>query len=551
MDRDLGKVGERIAAAWCSNTGGMVVNQSDDEDKRGWDLLVEFTLKDEETEVAGAPPDRDFREVKSFIQVRSKNSQYGRVSLKVSNWEYLATGTLDPTFVLVLEFDEKERPQRAFLIHVGAEIIEQVLRRIRKLLGEGTQLHEEEMSVRYGEEERLEDESGRAIRAVIVQSIEGNPLQYRTRKRRYLTEIGYEGAALHVQGHAEVPSDYEGSPEDFIADLSVGLEPSLDLEVDEAKDLRFDDPAAISSFPDRINVKPDHETEKVKLIFSTGRYNREQVRTDWYVPGELMSEVPAEKRKFRFSLPHADIVLAGGYNPFSLKIDLPPDKKPVSLSSLQPLARLILFLRDASEDEQQFKITLRNPSKSPSEVEWGVFHGGNIQVGENLGVAAERNRNTWKVWKDADAQNRVEMSLSHLLEYWVVYEGLAKALRGRERPFYIEYGCQPSYEEALETSTPRVAVPQHFVLRTATHILVFGIVLTGEPTFEGEKEELYHYSLRPEETEVVYRGVFGKGEAIPFGSEMEIRELCAERVSETDAYVQMLEPAEDYEIDAH
>lgn len=526
----------------------MAVNETD-EDKKGWDYLVEFTLSEDEAEAAGAPHDRDFREVKTFVQVKSTDSQRRRVSIKLSNWKYLVAGTPHPCFILVLEFDEKDEPQRAFLIHVGEDLIERALKQLRELSKEGDPLHEHEMSVTYGETERLEDESGHELREMICKTIEGHPLRYRSWKRRYLTEVGYEGGSVRVQGSAEIPDDYEGTPEDFVADLSVGLEPSIDLEVDRAQDLRFGDPAD-SSFPDRIRLSPKHETEEVKLVFSTGRFTREIVNADWYVPGEIMSEVPEEKRKFRFSLSHADIILASGHNPFSLKINLPPDDKPVSLSSLQPLARLVLFLRDVNQEEQQFKITLRNPAKDPSEVEWGVFQGGNIQVGENLGIAAERIRNTWRVWKAADVQDRVKMSLSHLLENWIIYEGIAKALRGGERPFYLEYACQPSYEEALETSTPRVAVPQHFVLGTATHTLVFGLVLIGQPNSEGKKDDLYHYSLCSEETEVVYRGVFGNEEDLPFGSEMEIRELCAERFSETDAYVQILEPAEDYEIDA-
>ncbi|MFB6286084.1 MAG: hypothetical protein ABEK03_05865 [Candidatus Bipolaricaulia bacterium] len=545
MDRDVGDLGEKVAEMWCDQAG-MTANRSY-EDERGWDCLAEFTLTEDESKTAVRPHDRDLRGVKAFVQVKSTNSRRGRVSIKLSNWKYLATETLHPCFILVLEFDGEDEPQRAYLIHVGEDLIERILQRLREVSEEDTQLHETSTSVSYGEEERLENESGHALRAAIVETIEGNPIRYKAWKRRCLTEVGYEGATVRVQGQAELPSDYEGDPEGFIADLSAGLQSSLDLEVDEAQDLRFGDPATLSSFPDHIRLSPDHETEEVKLIFSAGRYTRERINANLYRPSELMEKVPAGKRKLRFSMPYADLVVAEDAQPLRFDVNLPPKDTPVALADLQPLAKLILFFQEMYEENQDFTIKVSDLSGNPSEGTIGAFSGGNFRAEETLGIAARRIRNTWRVWKALDEQDQVKVTMPHILENWKEYLLLKKALRGEEVPVSLEYGLFKPYKEICGTPNPTVAIPEPFILITSTHGLIVGVVLMGEPESLGRKEGLDHYELSAEKTDVVYKDTFLEGEETPFDDAMEIRELCAERIDEEGFFVHITAPADQRE----
>ncbi|MCS3651815.1 hypothetical protein [Salinibacter ruber] len=546
MSRDVGALGERTVATWCSQAG-MAVNSSD-EDKRGWYHLIEFTLTDEETEITGAPPDRDFREVKSFVQVKSTDSQGERVSIKLSNWKYLTTGTHHPCFILRLEFDGEDEPQRAYLIHVGEGLIEKVLKRLREVSGEDTQLHETYMSVTYGEEESLENESGHALRAAIVETIAGNPIRYKEWKRSHLTEVGYEGATLRVQGHAEVPSDYEGSPEEFIADLSAGLQSSIDLEVDEAQDLRFDDPTTLSSFPDQIRLNHKPETEKVKLIFSAGRYTRERITVDLYRPDEFIKEVPDGKRKIRFSMAGADLILAEGNQPLILNMKLPTEAT-LPLADLQPVAKLVLFLQEMYDKDQQFTVEVRDLTETSSgdgKHEIVRLSGSNFQPKATLEMLAHRIRNAWKVWKDLDMQGQVEMTVPHILENWEEYCLLKKAFRSEEVPVSLEYGLYKTYEEIYGTATPTVAIPHPFILEAATHGLIAGLVLIGEPEALGKKEGLHHYELVAKDTEIVYSDTFLKDAETPFNDVMEIRELCAERMEDESIFVHITTPPDEY-----
>ncbi|WP_251961172.1 DUF4365 domain-containing protein [Salinibacter ruber] len=545
MDRDVGDLGEKVAEMWC-NQAGMTANRSY-EDERGWDCLTEFTLTEDESKTAVRPHDRDLRGVKAFVQVKSTDSRRGRVSIKLSNWKYLATETLHPCFILVLGFDGENEPQRAYLTHVGEHLIERVLQRLREVSGEDTQLHKKSMSVTYGEEERLENESGQALRTAIVETIAGNPIQYNTWKKSYLTEVGYEGATLRVQGHAEVPSDYEGSPEEFIADLSIGLESSIELEVDEAQDLRFGDPESLPSFPDQISMTPDHETEEVKLVLSARGYSymRERVTAELYRPTELMGKVPRGERKLRLSVPHANIILAQGAQPLRVDVNFPPESVAVPLVDLQPLAKLILFFRQMYDEGQQFTVELHNLSVTRSAFEMGALPGEDFQPEKTLEMACRRIRNAWKVWKALDMENHVEVTVPHLLERWKEYYLLKQVFRGESIPVTLEYGLYESYEEIRGTPDPTVAIPYPLILATPTHEAIAGLVLVGDPELLGEKNGLHHYRLHADNKKIVYSDTFLEGGGTPFDDIMEIRELCAERVEDESIFVHITTPPDE------
>ena len=126
--RNLGEMGERTLGLWASQVG-ISANKSDP-DKTGWDFFLELPLELDASETVTVPLDKVARSIQCLVQVKSTDRQPKQRQVKLSNWQKMVMSPL-PAFFLVLEFDGKDRCQRAYLVHVGAEHIRRVLKRLR------------------------------------------------------------------------------------------------------------------------------------------------------------------------------------------------------------------------------------------------------------------------------------------------------------------------------------------------------------------------------------------------------------------------------------
>lgn len=125
--RDLGAVSESIVQKWAAEAG-CVANKAM-RDRTGWDFIFEVPP---EPPLRATPLDRQRAETQCFIQVKASDNTSGRRSVRLSNWKRLIQTPL-PAFFLILEFDGKNDPQRAYLVHVWEGHIRRVTERLRRI----------------------------------------------------------------------------------------------------------------------------------------------------------------------------------------------------------------------------------------------------------------------------------------------------------------------------------------------------------------------------------------------------------------------------------
>lgn len=123
MRKDVGKLGEKAFGLICQQAG-LLVHQPD-QDLLGWDFLVEDPCDASQLpeSLDKAPPPLEFR-----VQVKSTDGPTRRVSISLAQMLRLATLQM-PVFFCVLAFNGQQLPVRAFLIHLGEEIIARTLAR--------------------------------------------------------------------------------------------------------------------------------------------------------------------------------------------------------------------------------------------------------------------------------------------------------------------------------------------------------------------------------------------------------------------------------------
>lgn len=226
--RDLGLMGENTFSLWCADAG-LVPNPSN-VDKTGWDFFVEFPF---EKEVTSFPIHRPAFECK--VQVKSTDKTDRRLQITLSNLRRLVTGQM-PAFLVFIEFDGKEVAQRAFVVHVDNELITKVLRKLHKIeQSEGeNKFHKRKMTIRYGDENRLEKANGDFLRRYFEDSIGDDISDYISKKRNHLEKAGYE------EGFKQITFQTKGEENlKKLIDVSLGVAEEVELSSLSGMDIRF------------------------------------------------------------------------------------------------------------------------------------------------------------------------------------------------------------------------------------------------------------------------------------------------------------------------
>ena len=126
MPRNLGKMGESCLLQWASEIG-IVANRSS-EDMTGWDYILEFPVESD----PNVPVDVQAPPTACLVQVKSTGNRRRRNSVRLSNW-YRFVSSPYPAFFLILEYQNDNKVRNAYLVHVGEDIISNVIERLRKL----------------------------------------------------------------------------------------------------------------------------------------------------------------------------------------------------------------------------------------------------------------------------------------------------------------------------------------------------------------------------------------------------------------------------------
>jgi hypothetical protein len=358
--RDVGAMGENTLRMWAAQRG--ITANKVEQDQTGWDFLLEFPISKHSPGIT-LPLDREPFPLKCLVQVKASDQQRRSWGIKLDNWIHLVKNPL-PTFFLVLEFDEQDDCQRAFLVHVDETYIRRVLQRLREEhINPTAELHEIHLSISYGEADALPSLNGRGLADTILTYVGSKPEEYSTTKMRLVEIVGYEDGNKRVSGHIAIPESVTDVRE-YLVDFALGLVPRLDIANGEVRDVRFGltSPEPLHTFSEGGAIEAVRESiGRGTVLLSTLDGKREyRIDTETYGPSLPGVEVSKEYLKFRFAAPYLDFILyPKPVNRVTFHYELPNPGEPQNIEKLRPISEVISFLHDTREKGEELRFLIQ------------------------------------------------------------------------------------------------------------------------------------------------------------------------------------------------
>jgi hypothetical protein len=337
-----GKTGERLLGVWASQAK-MSYNPSLEEDKNGWDSILEFELENN-----SLPRDKTFNHIKCFIQVKTTKSANIQDDITLSNWENMLKNPL-PFFILGIKLDENENPIELFLTHINEAWIGKIIKRLREN-GNQKKLNKQTMSYKPNLSDKVEIISGHAIKERIIMEMKGSMNDYIFQKNQWLNTVGYEDYS------GEVKFNIIGSKNDII-DFSIGLKKSIEVSQCSIKeDIRFGIPGNETSFDNGL-IEINPPGIDVKVQFTNDYYNLVSFGK-LFDPSNFLGKVPISDSKIKIETQFFDLILSEGQQ-FSINIKGDLRKVHRDLNSLYDYSKFILLLHGITENAK-FIISLQD-----------------------------------------------------------------------------------------------------------------------------------------------------------------------------------------------
>lgn len=345
----LGRLGETAFTSLCL-TAGLTINSSSFMDMTGWDCYVEFPFNQHDY----LPQDLLPTPIECKIQVKSTDGRERKNDITLSNLNRFITTKL-PTFYCFIEFDGKDTPQAIYLVHIGKEIIEKTLKKIRKLeaKGCGDKLNKKKLRIKYEDADRLKSIDGMELKVAIEKYIPDGMKEYIEGKNHILNTVGFEDGKYQAK-ITMIGNDPMGD----ILDLTLGLRKEIDISRFTSYHKRF---GILSGVPNidcfgEGTISIDSSPLEVTLKFKENKFSSGiRFAAQLYIP-PFSQELLREHGKFR---------VASRF--FELIFELDKVKKFSILPYLDeesPLRELVNFLNLLSIFEKSSKtITLEIESQ--------------------------------------------------------------------------------------------------------------------------------------------------------------------------------------------
>ena len=350
MSRDVGALGESHFEAWCHHSG-LVPNRVT-YDKRGWDYDVSFPSQ----HLASIPIDLQPPELCCRVQVKSTDQASDYVTVRLVNWRYLVQSPL-PAFFLVLEFDQGSSPARGYLVHVGRELVAQVLKRLRKHSDDSREQRlRRTMRLKYSTAHQLDRPTGDAFAQLITECV-ADPRKYFYTKQDWLNEVGYEDARTRLTFQfAGGASEFESA----LVDFAIGLRARLPARMTQMTDLRFGIPVDLP-VPDQtdrvIEVSELPKLDGVELrLFSKLDSRSVSFRCECYCPALMFPFIAPDRWKLRYVAEGIEMVHDRRTSRFGFTIHGGVFGEPRPLSYLVKLVRAFELFRLAESGHLRVEI---------------------------------------------------------------------------------------------------------------------------------------------------------------------------------------------------
>lgn len=337
-----GKKGEIIVRGWAHDVD--ITPNPVENDETGWDLIFEFP---EKVEIQGLTADLIPKPIQCWIQVKTTHRENPNWQIKLSNLKRLVDTPL-PSFYLELILDQDNEPKTAHIFHVGEEIIRKSLKKMREL---GTnwqeKLHKDKnkMQLPKAVKEELSSADGEGLKKEIENTIGDDFQKYLDRKKSIKDDSGYEDIRENVRFNLVLPEDYDGSIEEYLVDLELGIEPKAEIKNFVEKDVRFGIPIEVNR-EEGGYLKISKKSRDVILTLRTEDYREKiQIDADLIVPSAVRKVISKENIKIRVEAPNIEL----DFKPFQASnntqynYSFPSFKQDTSLQDVKDVSNLIWF----------------------------------------------------------------------------------------------------------------------------------------------------------------------------------------------------------------
>lgn len=188
---DIGAMGESFFKLLAKDAG-LVANTSD-EDRAGWDFEVEHP----------SPLVVDYSSQSRplyRVQVKTTTGPSPKVAVTYSGLLSLIQFS-GPAFIFVVCYGNKTTPDDAYLLHINKDIAHTILRSLRNLeVRKPTfKINKAKMTIRCPADSRLDELSGRALKAIFEASVTDPYLEYVKSKIQWLQAIEKESTRWHFE----------------------------------------------------------------------------------------------------------------------------------------------------------------------------------------------------------------------------------------------------------------------------------------------------------------------------------------------------------------
>ncbi|WP_172184917.1 hypothetical protein [Microcoleus asticus] len=334
-------MGESIFKYWCDSVG--LIANSCQVDERGWDFFVEFPRDSSSVLLRDMLP----TPIECKIQVKSTDVKSKKEDIKLSNLATLIKAPI-PVFFCFIEFDGKNEAQAVYLVHVGKDIIEKTLKRIRKLDKQKPteRLNKPTIEIFYRIDNQLPEITGESLKKAIEKHIlPGTLNQYISDKNELLNTLGFE------DGKGEFTFTRSGSdPVGEMVDLSLGLRQEVNIDKSIGYHKRFGilyENQKLSSEGAilRIEAKP----EPGVLKFKKDDFSPELVLSaDLYLSDFFGKSLPEKYRKIRVKSTMFELILEPLNGERKYSFPCPDVRRRNSLNELKSYLKVLTLLKKAS-----------------------------------------------------------------------------------------------------------------------------------------------------------------------------------------------------------
>jgi len=497
-NQHVGGLGEQFLAVWARQAG--IHHNASRNDYTGWDHLLEFPLGALDNPDSLLPLDRGFQSLKCLVQVKATRTRDGSIAIKMSNWKHL-TEVPVPTFFVVMEFDEENEPQRAYVVHIGPKLIRRVMKRLRQLSAKGnTELHKHTMRVTYGNHRYEIAPNASGLREALLRPVDGPPVDYAEKKVHLLKTVGYDEGRIDFEAAIDVPEKYRENPAEYLVDFSIGLVDEMRVPSLKAWDKRFGIRAARPEADVEAVIRKVGGGGDAAVIFTTkDRTKRCRLNGQLTLPHELADQLAEDQMKARFTVPFVDFLVRFKTTPqFRFNIDFPAEDKERPLRDYKPAADLIHFLHHTYYTGKDAEVAF--------DVGGEVHNLFLMNAGEELEATPEPHvraatsiRRAW----DVASYFGIEGELAVTLKDIIVSESALLGCAQLVSPTATDLDARVTYRSHSPVEDETVAIPSVLKMPLGQFTFAFVVAVVGSPSLEATGDDGYSYAVASSDVRLI------------------------------------------------